>query len=180
MEIFYVTGNKHKLTEAQALISNLKELNLDLDEIQSLDPYEIIKHKLEEAKKKFNGNLIVDDVSMNLECINGLPGPLIKWFIKSLGPLGLYNLTKNYKNNKAIVRCIIGLSINNKIEFFEGVVNGKIVEPRGINGFGFDSVFQPDGYAKTYAEMTLYEKNKISHRSLALEKLKEYLAIRKL
>jgi len=182
MEIYYVTGNQNKLREAQKIIPQLNGLTYDLTEIQSLDPREIIKYKLEEARKVFHGkNLIVDDTSLYFECLNNqLPGPYIKWFLKVLKPEGLANLVNLHKTNNAFVKCVVGLSIDNKIEFFESLVNGQIVEPRGRKEFGWDPIFIPNGHSQTYAEMDEEEKNKISHRGLVLEKVKKYLEGRKL
>ena len=177
MKIYYVTGNTNKLREAQKIIPDLNGLTCELTEIQSLDTFGIIKHKLDEAKKKFpDKNLIVEDTSLYFECLNNqLPGPYIKWFLKVLKPEGLAKLVNLHKNNRAFVKCVIGLSTDNKIEFFESLVNGQIVEPKGTKEFGWDPIFIPNGYSKTYAEIGEEEKNKISHRSLVLEKVKKYL-----
>ena len=174
-KLFFITGNANKLKEAKIILNfEIESLDIDLKEIQSLDAHEIIKNKLEEAIKKHSGNFIVEDVSLTFECMNGLPGPLIKWFLKSVGVNGLVKITKLFNNNKAIAKCIIGYFNEGEIQFFEGLVNGKIVEPRGNNGFGWDSIFQPDAFTKTYAEMYEEEKNKISHRTMAFEKFKEF------
>ena len=100
MKIYYVTGNPNKLREAQKIIPSLNGLTCELTEIQSLEPHEIIKYKLEEARKKFPGkNLIVDDTSLYFECLNSqLPGPYIKWFLKVLKPEGLAKLVNLYGN----------------------------------------------------------------------------------
>ncbi len=176
MKIYFITGNKNKLKEAQEIIPYIEGLSANLTEIQSLDSDEIIKHKLEEAKKLFpNKNLIVDDTSLYFECLNyKLPGPFIKFFLEVLKLDGLFNLVNYYKNNKAFVKCSIGLFIDGKIEFFQSVVKGQIVQSRGETNFGWDPIFLPEGYDITYAEME-NEKNKISHRKLVLEQLKIYL-----
>jgi len=173
--IYLITGNENKLNEAKQFINRIEGLNIELTEIQSINPYEIIKHKLEEAKKFHKSNFIVEDTSLSFECLNGLPGPLIKWFLKTIGNKGLVDIIKNYENKKASAKCIIGISKTGNINFFEGTVEGKIVSERGSNGFGWDKIFVPDGYEKTFAEMLPEEKNKISHRKIAFEKLKEYL-----
>lgn len=174
-KLYFITGNENKLREAKSIIPSIEGLNVDLVEIQSLDAQEIIRHKLEEARKKHNGAFIVEDVSLNIECLNGLPGPLIKWFLKSIGNDGIVRFVNSYGHDKATAKCIIGYSNEDEIEFFEGTVNGRIVEPRGSNKFGWDPIFEPLGYNKTFAEMSSEEKNAISHRRIAFEKLKEYL-----
>ena len=175
MKIYYVTGNLNKLKEAKEILPNIEGLQADLTEIQSLDAQEIIKYKLEEAKKLFPGkNLIVDDVSFHFDCLGNLPGPFIKFFLKTLGLEGIVKLVNLYGNNKSIAKATLGLFIDGKIEYFDGITTGKIVESRGKKDFGWDSIFHPDGYNQTYAEMGS-EKNKISHRRIALEKLSNYL-----
>jgi inosine triphosphate pyrophosphatase len=179
MTIYFVTGNKNKLKEAQAIMPEIEGLDLDLDltEIQELDARKILEAKLEEAKKhKPNCNLMVEDLSLEIEGMNGLPGPLIKWFLKSVGREGVVKMAKSFGNQKAIARVTLGFaSKNGENKFFEGIVEGKIVDPRGESDFGWDPIFVPEGYNKTFAKMGMEEKNKISHRKIALEKLKEYL-----
>jgi len=174
-KLYFITGNENKLREAKSFIPSIEKLPLDLIEIQSLDAHEIIKHKLEEAKKKHSGNFIVEDTSLHINCLKGLPGPLIKWFEKTIGLEGIVKTVGSYEDKTAVARCIIGLSLNGEIKFFEGSINGTIVDIRGENGFGWDKIFIPDGYDLTFAQMSSEEKNKISHRKLAFEKLKEHL-----
>jgi len=175
-ELYFITGNEGKLREAKSFVPEINGLKLELTEIQSLDPHEVIKHKLEKAKSKHSGNFIVEDTSLVISCLNGLPGTLIKWFEKSVGLDGIVKIVKAYGNNKAAAKCTIGLSLNGNIEFFEGNINGHIAESSGENGFGWDKIFIPEGYNKTFAEMSSEEKNKISHRKIAFEKLKKYLS----
>lgn len=176
MRIFFVTGNKGKFEEAKGIISELEQQDLDLVEIQSIDSKEIIRHKLEEAKKILEGNLVVEDSSLSLESLNGLPGPLIKWFLKTIGNEGLVKITESFGNVRANASVVIGLSIEDgSTEFFVGSIEGEIVKPRGENGFGWDPIFQPDGWSKTFGEMTVEEKNEVSMRKIAFQKLKAYL-----
>jgi non-canonical purine NTP pyrophosphatase (RdgB/HAM1 family) len=177
MKILFITGNPNKLKEAKEIVSEIEGCDIDLPEIQELEPKKILEYKLEEAKKhKPNINLMVEDLSLEINGMNGLPGPLIKWFLKSVGREGVWKLAKTFGNQEAVARLTLGFSDKNgKNKYFEGVVNGKIVEPKGESDFGWDPIFQPDGYDKTYAEMGMGEKNKISHRRKALDKLKEYL-----
>lgn len=171
--IKFITGNQGKLEEARTILGDVAELNIDLTEIQEIDPHKIIAAKLEEAKKFEQGEFIVEDTSLYLEGLNGLPGPLIKWFLKTIGNEGLVNISKKLDSQKAEARTIIGhLSETGDINYYEGVIKGEIVEPRG-EGFGWDPIFKPGGHEKTFGEMSAAEKNQISMRRLALEKLKE-------
>lgn len=177
MKILFVTGNPNKLKEVQMIMPEVEGWDFDLTEIQELEPKKILEQKLEEAKKYKTGvNLMVEDLSLEIEGMNGLPGPLIKWFLKSVGKNGVFEMAKLFGNQKAIARVTLGFCHEGgENKYFEGVVEGKIVEPRGESDFGWDPIFVPDGFDKTFAEMGIEEKNKISHRKIALEKLKEYL-----
>jgi non-canonical purine NTP pyrophosphatase (RdgB/HAM1 family) len=176
MKLLFVTGNEEKFKEAKQVIPELEQLNLDLDEIQAIDPKVVIEHKLKQAIQTQKGNLIVEDNSLFLNSLNGLPGPLIKWFLKTIGNEGLVKISQAMNNDLAEAKVVIGYqSEDGKVEYFEGYIKGKIVEPRGENGFGWDPIFQPDNETKTFGEMTLEEKSKISMRRIAFQKLKDYL-----
>jgi non-canonical purine NTP pyrophosphatase (RdgB/HAM1 family) len=150
----------------------IEQKEIDLAEIQSLDSREVIEHKLKEAQKHFKGEFIVEDVSFELECLNGFPGPLIKWFLKSNGRKGIYELCKAKNEYGVKAKATIGYTDGKKIEFFEGVVEGKIVEPKEDSFNIWD--LKPNGLDKTLTEMTPEEKNKISHRGIAVRKFKEW------
>lgn len=175
MDIYFVTGNAGKLAEVQAGLPNIRGLALDLPEIQELDVKKIITAKLTEATRLHPGALLVEDTSLHCEGLRGLPGPLVKWFLQALGPDGLYDLVAASGNTKATARTTFGLSSGETLHFFEGEVRGRIVPPQGSNGFGWDPIFQLDGQSKTFAEMKLPEKNSISHRARAIEKLRSYI-----
>lgn len=174
--LYFITGNKGKLAEVQAILGDVVEgLDIDLPEVQEIDAHKIIKAKLEEAQKHHKGEFIVEDTSLYFEAMNGLPGPLIKWFMKTVGNDGLYKLASAFDNFNAEAKTIIGHSdLDGEIEFFEGNIKGKIVSPKGT-GFGWDPIFQPDGYTKTFGELTAEEKNSFSMRKLALEQFKKHL-----
>lgn len=157
------------------MLPDIKQLNIDLPEIQSIDAEEIVKAKLIAAKKQKKGNFIVEDTSLYIDCLNGLPGPLIKWFMKTLNNEGIANLVEKYDTKKATAQTIIGYADEHNMYFFRGEVRGDVVHPRGKSNFGWDPLFQPEEYTITYAEMDENEKNSMSHRRKALEKLKLFL-----
>lgn len=169
-----LTSNEYKLIEMQAFIPELEMFSIDLSEIQSLDPHEIVKAKLDEARSITDDDLIVDDTSLTFDCLGGLPGPFIKHFITTLGIEKLADLVLRYDEHGATVQTIIGYASGDRIEFFEGTVRGTIVSPRGSASISGDLIFQPDGYDKTYAELG-EEKKRMSHRTKAVEKLVEFL-----
>ncbi len=178
MEIFYITSNKGKFTEAKEIIPELKMLPADLDEIQSLDPVEVIRKKVDEAYRITGAeNLVVDDVSVYLEAFNyKLPGPLVKWFLVSISSGGIFDMASFSGKYGAKVICT--LCYRNKegeIKVFSGKVNGTLVKPRSNSLKSWDGAFQPDGEKVTFADMDLHRKNLISHRGIAIRKLKKYL-----
>src|SRR3989344_8485655 len=164
MSIYLITGNKGKLAEVQSILGNVEALDIDLPEIQSLDAHEIIKAKLEEAQKHQTGEFIVEDTSLYFQVLKGLPGPLIKWFMKTIGNEGLYKIAESFGNSSAEAKRIIVYSdAQGNISFFEGNIKGTIVSPRG-EGFGWDPIFQPEGYPKTFGELPPEAKNSFSMR----------------
>jgi non-canonical purine NTP pyrophosphatase (RdgB/HAM1 family) len=174
--IYFITGNKNKFEEVKSILPDTQQLDIDLPEIQEMDAHKIIKAKLEEAQKHQKGEFIVEDNSLYLEAMNGLPGPFIKWFLKTIGKEGLYKLAETFGNYKAEAKVVIGYSDpSGNVEFFEGTTKGTIVSPRGEGGFGWDAIFQPEGFAKTFSEMDISEKNEISMRRIATQKLKDFL-----
>lgn len=173
MAIYFITGSKDKFEEMQAIVGSLEHLEMDLPEIQELDAHKIIEAKLVEARKHKQGAFIVEDTSLYIDTLDGLPGPLIKWFMKTLGNEGLYKIAVG---SRAEAKTIIGYADGNgEMQFFEGSFTGTIVKPRGTNGFGWDPIFQPEGTDKTLAELTPDEKNAFSMRRVAAEKLRACL-----
>ncbi len=176
MALYFITGNKGKLTEVQSIIQNVEQLDIDLPELQEIDASEIIKAKLEAAFEHHDGEFIVEDTSLYLNALNGLPGPLIKWFMKTIGNDGLFGIADKLGNYKAQAKTIIGYAKDkDNIHFFEGVIEGDLVSPIGDNGFGWDPIFKPAGHDKTFAQMDQSEKDEVSMRRLALNKLRDVL-----
>jgi non-canonical purine NTP pyrophosphatase (RdgB/HAM1 family) len=174
--LYFITGNKKKFAEIQSVFPDIQQLEIDLPEIQELDPQRIIEEKLKEALKHHEGEFIVEDTSLCMDAMNGLPGPFIKWFLQTIGCSGLFEIAKRFENAKAQARTLIGYAKSGEdIHFFEGVLPGMIVEPLDASGFGWDPIFQPEGSTTTFAGMGVEEKNKISMRKLAATKLKAYL-----
>ena len=174
--LYFVTGNKNKFAEARQFLPELLQANLDLIEIQGIDTKSIISAKLLEARSRIAGSIIVEDTSLEFQCLNGLPGPLIKWFLKKMGNKRLAELA--IKNNNTSAKAILWIGyIDPKggIRYFSASLKGEIVSPKGHHGFGWDPIFRPLGHSKTLAEMTLAEKNCISMRAKAFEKLRSCL-----
>ena len=175
MDIHFITGNRNKFEEARHIMSCLVQLDIDLPEIQEIDAHKIIDAKLQEARKHHTGRMIVEDTSLYLDCLDGLPGPLIKWFIVTIGVNGLYDIAYKYNNFGASASTIVGYMDDcGEVYFFEGIIYGQIVSPRGTDGFTWDQIFVPDGFDHTFAEMTKHEKNDMSMRKMAMSKLRVF------
>ncbi|MEK6958672.1 MAG: non-canonical purine NTP pyrophosphatase [archaeon] len=178
MKLYFITGNKHKFDQVREILLpeiQVEQMNLDLDEIQEIDPNKVIAHKIEEAKKKHVGEFILEDVSLCIDSLNGLPGPLVKWFLKSLGAKGIYELTKKTGNMNAHARVIFGYFDGKRTHFFEGKIEGEISSPGKDDGFGWNPIFKPKGFDKVISEMTQTEKIAVGLRKQALDRLKEHL-----
>ncbi|KAG0616380.1 hypothetical protein M758_5G110400 [Ceratodon purpureus] len=114
--------------------------------------------------------------NLGLQCGCWATGPYVKWFLAKTGHEGLNNLLAAYDDKSAYALCVFSLALGPDSEpiTFSGRTEGKIVPARGSGNFGWDPIFQPVGYDLTFAEMLKEEKNKISHRRRALDKVKEY------
>ncbi|MDB5176597.1 MAG: inosine triphosphate pyrophosphatase isoform [Candidatus Saccharibacteria bacterium] len=177
IEIFLVTSNPNKLKEWQQIIPpniTMDIADVDLIEIQSDNPEEIITDKARRAYEIVGKPVVVEDVEAGLEKLNGLPGPFIKFFIKKMGDDVLYQLA-GQEGERATISCSIAYYDGERMLTVRGDVPGTIVAPRGAAGFGFDITFAPDGQTQTYAEMDDEKKNSLSHRHKAIQLLVEKL-----
>jgi inosine triphosphate pyrophosphatase len=186
--ITFVTGNKKKLEEVIAILGTdfpfeVRSMALDLPELQG-EPEDVSREKCRLAAAQVNGPVLVEDTSLCFHALNGLPGVYIKWFLEKTGHEGLNNLLAAYPDKSAYAQCIFsfldvdcknGSIVSSEPIVFVGRTEGKIVPARGPCNFGWDPVFQPDGFDKTYAELDHKVKNTISHRYRALEKFREYV-----
>jgi non-canonical purine NTP pyrophosphatase (RdgB/HAM1 family) len=178
-----ITGNAHKLREAQALMPEISGWEIDLPEIQHSEPMPVIEAKLLAALALAGdrSRLLVEDTGLYLAALNGLPGPLIKWFLAPGKPglNGLWQIAQALGETKAEAITVIGYlekqASGLKIAYYTGSISGQIVAPRGEKGFGWDAIFLPDGSDKTFAEMDAEEKSRFSMRALALAQLRESL-----
>ena len=180
-EITLVTGNADKLAEWQAIFGNQLELKnkaLDIEEIQGDgDLQRILEHKARAAYDALQSPVIVEDIALCIDKFSGMPGPFVKYFLKDkASKSALWNLV-GHEESRATIICSAAFYDGNQLTTAEGRVDGYIVKPRGERGFGFDFTFQPyGGDTRTFAEMSLEEKNAISHRTLAIKSLLEKLS----
>lgn len=174
-DLVVVTSNIGKVGEINYILgANHKVSTIDIPEIQSLDLDEVITAKAKIAWQKIKKPVLVTDVSLEIEGLGGLPGPFVKFFLKTLGAEKTVQLVKGSRRTK--VTDAVAIYDGKTLKIFKGTIWGKVIpKAKGTNGFGFDFVFVPDGYNKTWAQMPSSLKNKISHRARALQKLKKYL-----
>ena len=176
-DLVVVTSSKDKLAEInQILGTNHKVSTLDIPEIQSLDLDEILRHKAKEAYQQIKKPVLVEDISFHIHALHGLPGPFIKFFLNTLGTEGTVKLLGKAKTDTTVTA---GVAIydGKSLKIFEGTVYGTLsAKNKGKYGFGFDKIFIPEGYTITLGEMPPNLKNQISHRAIALNKVKRYLS----
>lgn len=175
--ITFITGNAAKAEQLgrhlDVLVNHQK---IELHEIQSLDLKEVVEHKAKEAYKFVQKPVLVEDTALTFSALGKLPGPLIKWFLTELDNAGLSKLLNGYKDRSAKAEIIFGLYDGSTMLFFDGAMEGEIAaEPKGDKGFGWDPVFIPKGYSKTWGEMDIEEQKETSMRRIALKKLEVYL-----
>jgi len=187
MKLIFATHNSNKVKEILPLIgdnelSSLEDIGFhnEIEETgKTLEENALIKVRF--IYDKFNENCFADDTGLEVECLDGAPGVYSARFAGKQKNAEdnmdkLLDLLKNKPNRKAQFRTIIALIIDGKEYVFEGIVKGEILEKkRGNKGFGYDPVFLPEKYDQSFAELPFNEKNKISHRALALKKLNKFL-----
>lgn len=188
MKIIFATNNQHKVDEirsalpAHAEILTLKEGGIDID---IPEPHDTLEANAEEKATTIyhltSSDCFSEDTGLEVFSLNGEPGVHSaryadeeRSFQKNIDKL-LYNL-KDKEDRSAQFRTVICLIIEGEINFFEGICKGRIIaEQKGEKGFGYDPVFIPDGAEKTFAEMSIEEKNIYSHRRKAVDKLVKFL-----
>ena len=178
MTITFITGNPAKAKYLSDYFHiPVTHRKLDLPEIQSLDLREVVEDKTRRAYEAVGSPVLVEDVSVTFHALKRLPGPLIKWFLETLGNEGLCKLLDGYDDRSARAEVMYGYCDGGEVRVFHGSVEGTIAEhPRGDTNFGWDPVFIPEGHSKTtWAEMTSDEKHATSMRRIALEELGKYL-----
>ena len=176
-KLTFITGNAGKAKYLSDYFHvPVEHIKLDLHEIQSLNLQEVVEDKAKRAFEIIKKPVLVEDVSLIFTALDKLPGPLIKWFLESLGNEGLCKLVDRFDSRDAHARVMFALYDGNKMQIFEGSMEGKVaIKPRGDAGFGWDPVFIPKGYEKTWAEMSDDEKHATSMRKIALERMKDVL-----
>ena len=151
----FITGNQNKADYlSRQLGVHLDFQKVELDEIQEVDPKRLLEHKLRQAYDVVQRPVLVEDVSLAFDALNGLPGPYIKWFIDDAGAEACCRMLDGFDNRGAEAICTFGYFDGKETRYFQSRAKGTIAEtPRGENGFGWDPIFINNGYDITRAEM---------------------------
>lgn len=187
LELVFATNNAHKLEEVQAIIGS----KFNLRSLAEIDCYDDIpetgvtfqenaQQKTDYLVERFKVNCFGDDSGLEIDALGGEPG------VYSARYSGSRDMEQNIdlvlerlvgaESKKARFKTVISLFLEGEQYFFEGTIEGRIIdERRGDGGFGYDPIFIPDGYSRTFAEMSAAEKNLISHRSIAVSKMAAFL-----
>jgi XTP/dITP diphosphohydrolase len=188
MKLVFATNNLNKLKEVQEMLSNTIEI-VSLKDINCFDEVDETETTLEGNAKlkadyitqKFGYNCFADDTGLEVESLDGKPGVYSARYAGE--PVNSENnmqklLTelKGKENRKAQFRTAVCLNLNGEQYLFEGTCKGEILkEKQGIEGFGYDPLFKPAGFSKSFANMNSEDKNKISHRGIAMQQLIDFL-----
>ena len=188
MTLVFASNNEHKIREINSLLGksfkllSLSDINISED-IPEEEPL-IEGNALSKARFVYNASgldVFADDTGLEISALNGMPGVHSARFAgenkdSSANIEKVLSMLGDVNNREARFRTVIALILDKKEYLFEGIVTGTILrEKRGTMGFGYDSIFVPDGKICTFAEMELTEKNTVSHRARAFEKLREFL-----
>ena len=188
-KIVFATNNQHKLSEIRQILGDrvevlaLKDINCDVDIPETGTTLEAnALQKAQYIYDHYQMDVFADDSGLEVDALGGAPGVYSARYAGGEGHDSEANMAKllhelgENNNRKARFRTVIALIIQGQVHEFEGIVNGEITrERRGGEGFGYDPIFQPEGYDKTFAELGTEVKNQISHRARATQKLVEFL-----
>jgi XTP/dITP diphosphohydrolase len=188
MQLIFATQNQNKIQEIQTMLppnlqlASLKDLNYNEELPETHET--LHENALEKARyvaEKFNTNCFAEDTGLEVEALNGAPGVYSARYAgeQKNHTDNINLLLKNLQgetNRKARFRTVIALILYGKEHLFEGIVNGIIIEtPKGTKGFGYDPIFIADGHTASFAEISIEDKNNISHRARAFSALKTFL-----
>ncbi|WP_337860296.1 RdgB/HAM1 family non-canonical purine NTP pyrophosphatase [Ferroplasma sp.] len=175
--ITFITSNSHKYNEVEDLFRKngleLKWLKMKYEEIQADDNETICRDSCIKLNQEIKSPFFIDDTGLYIDSLKGFPGPFASYVQDTLGNSIILKIASG---SDAFFKTVIGFSNGNEIYTFSGILNGKISgREAGSNKFGYDPIFIPEGYDKTLAELSVDEKNIISHRGRALDKFIDFL-----
>lgn len=176
-KVTFITGNQKKADYLENYLGfPVEHVKVDVEEIQSLDLEEVVRHKVRQAYAHIQGPVLVEDVSLEFKSLGRLPGTFIRWFVDEIGLEKICELLEG-KDRSATARCVFGYFDGQEEKYFEGSMAGTIADhPTGTNGYGWDAIFIPEGYTITRAEMNEEEDKKTYLQVKPFGKVKEFLA----
>jgi XTP/dITP diphosphohydrolase len=174
MEICFATSNLHKLEEAEKILGfPLKQASIDIPEIQSLDVKKVAEDKARKAYEILKRPVIAEDTGLYLKGWGGFPGAFVAWVVNTMGVEKFCNMAKG---QEVTAMACVAYHDGTSVMAFCGRIKGRIADkPMGRKRFDWDRIFIPAGETRTFAQMKLVEKNRISHRTKAFRKLKKYI-----
>ncbi|HWB34016.1 MAG TPA: non-canonical purine NTP pyrophosphatase [Candidatus Paceibacterota bacterium] len=172
-----VTGNLNKVKYlTKHLGFAIKHTKISLDELQSLDPKEIVEHKVRQAYEMVKTPVLVEDGSLEFEAMGRLPGPFIRFFVEELSLENICRLLDG-KTRKATARTTFGYFDGQEVKFFQGELRGEIAKaPQGENGWDWDKIFIPEGSSVTRAQMDDNDYGKTTLHLRPIAELKDFFA----
>ena len=184
MKLKLITSNLGKVKEFRDALSQygveIEHAKIPYDEIQTADLEEVVKKGMDTLRESGLNNFIIDDSGLFIDGLNGFPGVFSSYVQKTVGNKGILDLMSDRRERGAEFRCCIGCDIDGTTVIVTGICRGFILtEEKGNEGFGFDPIFSSDG-KRSFAEIDMEEKNKISHRGLATDLLIEEMKKRKM
>jgi len=185
-EVCFATSNEHKFREAEFILRDERELRLTRlsskgVEVQSDDVSEIASTAAAAAFRAHRRPLIVEDTGLSISTLGGFPGSYGAYVFRTIGLRGVLHLLQGKEDRRAEFTSAVAFCDGPEApRVFTGALKGEIADsPRGEQGFGFDPIFVPMGFSRTLAEMSIEEKCKISHRSLALRSFASWASLRR-
>lgn len=178
-DVVFVTGNPEKAENfSKHMGAAISHQSAELDEIQTLDARALVEHKVRQAYQQIKKPVLVEDVTFVFKAWGKLPGPFVKFFVDS-GVDKMSHMLDGFDDRRAVARCMFGYFDGMNLEFFEGKIDGTVAStPRGTNGYGFDRVFEPEGFdGKTAGELTDEEYERYYQTIKPFAKLREFFAV---
>lgn len=175
-DVVFITGNAKKAEYFAELVGfPVEHQKVDLEELQSLDLYEIVKHKLHQAYAKVGRPVLVEDVSLEFKAMGRLPGTMIKWFCEEMPFEDICHLVDG-RSRDAVARCLFGYFDGVNEVYFEGGMNGSVAEqPAGEGGYGWDRLFIPEGYSVTRAGLSSEDDKETYLKIKPIRQIAEFL-----
>jgi len=174
--VLLATSNKKKVREFSGILGfELEQFDVDLDEVQAVDPEKVAFHKAKKAFELSRCPVVVEDTALYFSALGGFPGALIKWLEDTAGLESACRVLDGFSDRSAVAESCVVFFDGSVQKMFRGRVKGMIsMHPCGDNGFGWDSIFIPKNENKSFAQMSAVKKDSMSMRKKALLQLKEF------